>query len=228
MGDAYLRLRKYKEAIEVLEKVVSLTRPEDVIYEAIGHCYHKMGKIAQARFYYKKAVHLNPDDSKLYYKIATTYMLEKQWQPAIKQLENAMRMHRAITEYNLAMGECKLNLGQYKEAVHYFGVVVKHKPKNVSGWEALINCLLAAEYFDEALLQSKNALDATDYKPIFLFYQSAILFVIGKSKEGLILLEQAMAASPKLLKKFIDVRPSILQNAQVVDVIARFKRRRKI
>jgi len=37
-----------------------------------------------------------------------------------------------------------------------------------------------------------------------------------------------MAASPKLLKKFIDVRPSILQNSQVVDVIARFKRRRKI
>ena len=45
-----------KEAVEVLEKVVALSRPEDVIYEAIGHCYHKMGKIAQARFYYKKAV----------------------------------------------------------------------------------------------------------------------------------------------------------------------------
>jgi predicted Zn-dependent protease len=126
------------------------------------------------------------------------------------------------------MGECKANLGQFKEAVHYFGVVVKHKPKNVSGWEALIQCLLTAEYFDEALLQSKNAFVATDHKPVFLFYHSAILFIIGKSKDGLILLEQAMVAAPKLLKKFIDIRPSILQNAQVVDVIARFKRRRKI
>jgi hypothetical protein len=88
--------------------------------------------------------------------------------------------------------------------------------------------LLTAEYFDEALLQSKNALIATDYKPIFLFYQSAILFIVGKSKEGLLLLEQAMIASPKLLKKFIDIRPSILQNTQVVDVIARLKRRRKM
>lgn len=228
MGDAYLRLRKYKEAVEVLEKVVSLTRPEDVIYEAIGHCYHRMGKIAQARFNYKKAVHLNPDDSKLYYKIAVTYMLEKQWQPAIKQLENAMRIHRGITEYNLAMGECKTNLGLYKEAVQYFGVVVKHKPKSVAGWEALINCLLTAEYYDEALLQSKNALEATDYKPVFLFYHSAILFILGKSKEGLILLEQAMMSAPKLLKKFIDIRPSILQNTQVVDIVARFKRRKKI
>src|SRR6201996_8045389 len=108
MGDAYLRLRKYKEAIEVLEKVLELTRPEDVIYEAIGHCYHRMGKYAQARFNYKKASHLNPDDSKLHYKVATTYMLEEQWQSAIKHLENAMRIHRNAPEYNLAMGECMM------------------------------------------------------------------------------------------------------------------------
>ncbi|MFX8620539.1 tetratricopeptide repeat protein, partial [Acinetobacter baumannii] len=49
-----------------------------MIYEAIGHCYHRMGKFAAARFHYKKAVHLNPDDSKLHYKIAVTYMLEEQ------------------------------------------------------------------------------------------------------------------------------------------------------
>jgi tetratricopeptide (TPR) repeat protein len=37
MGDAYIRLRRYKDAIEVLEKVGEITRPEDVIFEAIGH-----------------------------------------------------------------------------------------------------------------------------------------------------------------------------------------------
>src|SRR5215471_7302181 len=63
MGDAYIRLRKYKEAIETLEKVLALTRPEEVIYEAIGHCHHRLGKFAQARFNYRKASHMNPDDS---------------------------------------------------------------------------------------------------------------------------------------------------------------------
>jgi tetratricopeptide (TPR) repeat protein len=48
MGDAYLRIRKYKEAIDALEKVLELARPEDVIYEAIGHCYHRLKK----RIYY--------------------------------------------------------------------------------------------------------------------------------------------------------------------------------
>ena len=179
MGDAYLRLRKYKEAIEVLEKVLELTRPEDVIYEAIGHCFHRMGNFAQARFHYKKAVHLNPDDSKLHYKIAVTYMLEEQWQSAVKQLENAMRIHRTVPEYNLAMGECKMHLNQFKDAIQYFGAVVQHKPKNVAGWEALIRCLIKAEVYDEAIEQCVAAMKATDGKPVFLFYYSTILFALG-------------------------------------------------
>ena len=227
MGDAYLRLRKYKEAIEVLEKVLELTRPEDVIYEAIGHCYHKMGNTAQARFNYKKAVHLNPDDSKLHFKIATTYMLEEQWQSAIKQLEQAMRVHRNIPEYNLAMGECKMNLELYKDAVISFSNVVRNKPKNVAGWEALIRCLFKAEYYEEAMEQCLAAKKVTENKSIFIFYYSAALFFIGKNKEGLLQLENAMEKAPKLLRKFIELNPSILQNTSVVDVVARFKKGKK-
>jgi len=227
MGDAYLRLRKYKDAIEVLEKVLELSRPEDVIYEAIGHCYHKMGNCAQARFNYKKAVHLNPDDSKLHFKIAQTYILENQWQMAIKQLELAMRIHRNVPEYNLAMGQCKMNLLLFKDAVIYFGNVVRHKPKNVAGWEALIKCLFNAEYFEEALEQCMAASKATEGKPIFVFYYSAALFFLGKSKEALLQLEKAMQIAPKLLKKFIDLHPAILQNAAVVDILARHKKGKK-
>lgn len=228
MGDAYLRLRKYKEAIEVLEKVLELTRPEDVIYEAIGHCYHRMGNYAQARFHYKKAVHLNPEDSKLHYKIAVTYMLEEQWQPAVKQLENAMRIHRSIPEYNLAMGECKMHLHQYKDAIQYFGMVVRHKTKNVAGWEALIRCLIKAELYEEGIEQCLAAMKATDGKAVFLFYYSTILFAQGKSKDALQKLEMAMEKAPRQLKKFIELNPSILQNNQVVDIVARYKKGRKI
>ncbi len=227
MGDAYLRLRKYKDAIEVLEKVLELTRPEDVIYEAIGHCYHKIGNTAQARFHYKKAVHLNPDDSKLYYKIASTYTAEGQWRSAIKQLEQAMLIHKNVPEYHLSMGECKMNLHQYKEAVMCFGIVVHLKPKNKAGWEALIRCLINAKYYEEAAEQCNAALKATEGKTIFIFYYSIALFYIGKNKEALFQLEKAMEKAPKLLKKFIELNPSLLQNPSVVDIAAKYKKGRK-
>ena len=97
MGDAYIRIRKYKEAIEALEKVLELSKPEDVIYEAIGHCYDRLKNFAQARFHYRKASHLSPDDSKLFYKMACTYYNEGQWESAVKQLDSAMKIHRYKT-----------------------------------------------------------------------------------------------------------------------------------
>ncbi len=228
MGDAYIRLRKYKEAIEVLEKVIELAKPEDVIYEAIGHCYDKMKNFAQARFYYRKASHMRQDDSKLFYKIACTYFNEGQWESCIKQLDNAMKIHKNQPEYNLLGGECKLQLGMFREAVQYFSNVVRIRPRNRSGWEALIRCLYKAGYLEEALEQTQAALTITNDHSLFLFYKSAVLFASGKTKEALLQLENAMIKSPRLLKKFIELNPAILQNQQVVDVVARFKRNKSI
>lgn len=226
IGDAFIRLRKYKDAIEALEKVLELSKPEEVIYEAIGHCYDRLKNYAQARFHYRKALHLNPEDSKLHYKIACTYYNEGQWNSAVKQLESALKLQRSQPEYNLLMGECKLQLNELKEAVQYLSTAVRVRPKNISGWEALIRCLYSAEYYTEARQQALAALSHTNNKTIFLYYLSAILFAMNKSKEALLYLEKALASSPKHLKKFVQLNPSILRNQQVVDVIAQYKRSR--
>ncbi len=228
MGDAYIRLRKYKQAIEALEKVTELSKPEVVIYEAIGHCYDRLKNFADARFYYRKASHLNQEDSKLFYKIACTYYNEGQWESCIKQLEHAIRLHRPQPEYNLLMGECKMELGLYKEAVQCFSNAVRSRPRNVAGWEALIRCLYRAGFMEEALEQADAALQVTNDKPIFLFYKASILLAMRKTREGILQLETAMSRAPRLLKKFIELNPSSLQHQQVVDVVARFKRNKSI
>ena len=228
MGDAYLRIRKYKEAIEVLQKVLELARPEGVIYEAIGHCHDKLHNYALARFNYRKATHLNQDDSQLFFKIACTYMNEGVWDSAIKNLHVAMRIHRLQPEYNLAMGQCYMEQGKIEEAVQYFGNVVRTKPKSSNGWLELLKCLYHAKCFDEGIEYVEHAIELTNSKPIFIFYKSAFLLAVGKSKEAIIQLESAMDKNPKLIKKFIELNPSILQNQLVVDVIARFKRSKSI
>jgi tetratricopeptide (TPR) repeat protein len=228
IGDAYIRLRKFKEAIEALEKVLELSKPEDVIFEAIGHCYDRLHNYAQARFYYRKASHMNAEDSKIFYKIACTYYNEGQWESAIKQLDSALKIHRLQPEYNLLMGECKFQVGAFKEAIQYLSNVVRVRPKSSSGWEALIRCLYKAHFLEEAKEQVLAALHVTQGKPLFMFYLSNILFALGKSKEAILYLERAMEKAPKLLKRFVELNPSILQNQQVVDILAKFKRNRSI
>ena len=177
-----------------------------MIYEAIGHCYDKIENYAQARQYYRKASHMRQDDNQLFYKIACTYMNEEVWDSAIKNLEIAMRIHRMQPEYNLAMGQCYMGLGKLDDAIG----------------------LCKGEYYDEALEYAGYAYEQTDGKPVFLYYKSTVLYALGKSKEATLQLQQAMEKNPKMIKKFVAMNPSILQNQQVVDLIARFKKKKSI
>lgn len=228
MADAYIRLRKYRDAIEALEKVVELARPEDVIYEAIGHCYEKLRNPAQARFYYRKASHLNPEDSRLLHRVASTYMQESNWAQAAKYLEMALRIARNHIDYTLAMGECMMHLDREKDAIQYFSTAVQSKPRHAGAREALIRALLAGGYLEEAEKQVQLALQATHDKPVFLFYKTAVLFAAGRSREALLVMEEAMTKAPRLLKKLMDLDPSLLRYQQVVDLVARFKRNKSI
>jgi tetratricopeptide (TPR) repeat protein len=227
LGDAYIRIRKYREAIDALEKVLELSKPEEVIYEAIGHCYDRLKNFAQARFHYRKASHLNAEDSKLYYKIACTYYNEGQFTSAVKQLESALKIHRSQHEYNLLMGECKLQLNEWKEAIQFLSTAVRVRPRNISGWETLIRCLYQGGFYQEARQQTLAAIKHTHGKPIFIYYLSAVLFALNKSKEALLFLEKGLEASPKGVKKLVQLNPSILQKTQVVDLIALHKRNKK-
>lgn len=228
IADAYIRMRKFKDAIEMLEKICEFTRPEDVIYEAIGHCYHRLGKIAQARFNYRKASHMNPDDTKLYYKIAITYMDEGSWTSAIKQLESAMRVHKNSPECNLAMGKCYMMLDKLQEAAECLSISVSHRPKNISGWEMLIQCFYRAGELDEAIKQCILALEHTGNKPVFYFLYAAVLFTAGKSKEAIQQLHHGLTIAPKMVKKLLQCNPSALQNPAVVDILAKYKKGKKI
>lgn len=226
MGDAFIRLRRYKEALEALERVTELTKPEDVIFEAMGFCYERLKQPAQARSHYRKAVHLRPEDSRLHYKIATTYHAEAQWERAIRQLESAMRLFPGQPDYNRLAGECHTRLGQWQQAIDHFALVVKSRPKTVASWDSLIQCLFSAGEHAEAAKQAGIGFTVTGEKPVFLFYQAAAHFAAGQSAKGLRLLEQAMEKAPKQLKRFMEVFPEALQHPSLVDLLARYKRRR--
>lgn len=226
MGDAYIRLRKYREAIEVLERVHELAKPEDVIFEAIGYCYEKLKQPAQARLQYRKASHLRPGDSRLLYKISCTYFAEAKWEAAYKQLESAIRLYKNDFDYQILAGQCAQQLGNHKEALQHFMQAVQLKPRNRGGWEALILFLYEESYWAEAVIQADKAYLATKQKTIFLYFKAAALFGNGQTKEALLQLEAALIKDPRLLKKFVALRPEVLQNSTVVDLLARFKRKR--
>ncbi len=223
MGDAYIRLRKYDVAIEMLQKVIEPGNAEAVILEAIGYCYDKLRKYSQARKYYKRASLQNADDSHIIYKIAVTYMSERNWSEAITNLTLACSMSKLQPDYNLALGQCYMQVENYADAITHLGVVVRTRPKNKAGWIELLECLYLAGMYEEGLSYAEFAFEQTDKKPVFLYFKSVFYFALGYSKEGVLLLDHAMMANPKLIKKFIELNPSLLHHKSVVDVVSKYR-----
>lgn len=227
MGDAYLRLRKYNEAIEALKKVLELATPEPMIMEAIGYCYERLRKYETARFYFKKGSLLNAEDSNLIYKIGLTYMSEGNWQKAISNLTVACNMIKLQPDYNLALGQCYMELENYSDAITHLGVVVRTRPKNKNGWVELLHCLYLAEMNEEGLKYAEFAYEQTDRKPVFLYYKSLFLFAEGKFKEACIFLENGMKGNPRLIKRFVEINPSLLHHKNVIDILSRYRVRKQ-
>lgn len=220
LGDAYICIKNFKEAAEALEKVLELTLPEDVIYEALGHCYEKLKDPVQARANYRKALHNNPEDSNLFYRIAVTYMMEEKWNNAISQLEQAIRIHpKKYPDYHFAMGHCQNKTGNFQESVNSLIRFINFRPSNIKGWKEIIIVLFENGYYEEAFHECDTAFRMTGGKTIFTYFKSAIFFKLGKRKEGLALLENAISRAPRLLKEFISMDPAFLQRPSIVKVI---------
>jgi len=226
MGDAYIRIHKFNEAIEVLNRHLEIAKPEDVIYEAIGHCYQKQKRYTQARFYYRKASHLSPSDDKLHFRIGQTYYMEKSWDHAVKSLLTAIKINKNSALYCMAIGECLLELEDYKGALVHFLNAIRIRPHSQQPWQNFIRCLFLASMYDEALLQLQMAEKNTSPKPVFLYYRVAILIAMNRTKEALVQLETALQQAPRQVKKMVELDPTILQHTGVVDLLARYRRKR--
>lgn len=224
MGEAYIRLRRYKNAIEVLERCLEISMPEDIIYEAIGTCYEKLKQNTLARLYYRKAIHLDNSLHKVHYKIAYTYLIEKKWEMAQRVLETCLKFDRFNPDYNLAMGECYMQLSEIEEAIKYLAIAVRERPRNTKMWEAYLRSLYYGEHYEEALFHLDKVQQTLGRKAIWKYITSAIQIAMGYQKEGLLSLEQALQEAPKLVKRFIMFDPTLLQYKKVAALITQYKK----
>ena len=226
MADAYIRLRWYDKAIETLKKNLELGKPEDVIYEAIGHCFEKKKNFDTARYYYIEATKLNPSDHTVYYKIGKTYAVQEDWAKALVAFSRAYELDNKNPEYPLAIGNCLIAQDELMEAIACFLNAIKLKPNNRKYWLALVKALYMIQAFEDAKFTLEEGVEVCGEHADFDYYEAAILFSLGKTKQAMIKLEDGLAKSVRKLKTLLDVAPELLQRKSVVDVIAKYKKKK--
>lgn len=225
LADAYIRLRWYEKAIESLQKNLELGNPEDVLFEAIGHCYDKQKDFENARLYYRKAIQLNPSDDELYYKIGATYFKEHAFENAAKSFGVALNLNKEMPIYNVALANSLLELGaEAMDVVTLFVQAIKLKPNSRQTWFSFLKALYKLEMYQDVMDELLIVEEIFQEKPEFVYIKVATLFKLGKTKEGILLLQHALALSMSKLKLLIELYPEILQRKDVANVVAAAKK----
>src|SRR5690606_11751280 len=94
-------------------------------------------------------------------------------------------------------------------------------------WLSLIRALYIIGYYDEAASQIRESEQFIDQSVDFLYYEALVLFAKGKSKDAMIILEDALQEAPRKIKIIEELQPDLLHRNAIIDLIATYKKPKK-
>jgi tetratricopeptide (TPR) repeat protein len=153
-------------------------------------------------------------------------MAEKNWEQAIKHLENALAIGYNNPDYTLALAECYFNMGEVKLSINLLQKVVQIKPKKFEARETLIKALIATKQFDAARNVTTSSIPLFPKKVVLQYYLSFALFNIRQLKLAVDIFQNAIVLDPKPLKKIITLYPEIATHSLFASVIELFKKKK--
>ncbi len=139
LGNSYMQLKQYDEAIEAFKKVIEGFKSENpnlkgnekaaTIYASIGEAYSALNKLEEAAAYFKESMALYPPkDAAVAYNVAEILFNGGMTDEAIQYYQLAISLKPDTPLYYSKLGYAYLNKGEFKPAVENFEKFVKMVP----------------------------------------------------------------------------------------------------
>ncbi len=105
LGNCYLDLDKYDEAIETYKKAVDEDDSSASAWVNLGVAYRQNGDLDGAEECYSKALEIDPEYAELHSSLGTLYIIKNEPEKAIEEFEKAIELDRslAVTFGNAAL-----------------------------------------------------------------------------------------------------------------------------
>lgn len=137
LGIAYGQIEQYDQELSEYRKAIALgLRKADLYYNlgiVLGENYHDYpGAIAA----FKEAVHLSPTDAEFHYNLGFAYLLNKEEEPAEKELQEALRIEPTHLQARTGLGSLYTDQKKFEKAKKEWEAVLRIDPSNA---EALAN-----------------------------------------------------------------------------------------
>ena len=206
-----LHNNQLNEAIRELNSVY-MRRPNNTMaLYALGYCYERLGKEAQAvEFYqdclkFKKYLHLPAQ------RLAAVYFKNMQYEKTLEQYQILNNEYPDDISILLTLGHLYIISGKYSNAVETFNKAILMHPDNFSSQDYDVDQLIAEGRLHEALDYLDNLMQSEDGRPDLLMKQADVLRMLGATDDAICQYEQAIYMCPDFLEATIKLGTQYLQ-----------------
>jgi tetratricopeptide (TPR) repeat protein len=137
LGLCYMFLGKPVEAEGAFRQVVALDSSSSRGHVLLGQSLLRQGREADARTEFASALKIEPMDVEAGLGLAASYIVDKQYAPAIRQLRALQPRDAASPEISLMLAESLYKSGQRDAAVREVNKLLTYDPENKAGREML-------------------------------------------------------------------------------------------
>lgn len=128
-------------AVEMLKKAIELDPVDKTLNHNLGALYLQMGLYKDAITEFKKYLGFKPDDFDTHTEIATAYMLNKDYDNAVKEADWFLKKENTKNYAHFLRGRILKQKGDYKEAYEEFKLAFREKGKEREVIKEIIDVL---------------------------------------------------------------------------------------
>jgi predicted O-linked N-acetylglucosamine transferase (SPINDLY family) len=183
-ADVLQENQKFKEALAVYWKVLSIDRENITAHSAIASICIKTGDLDTAQKSLEIIVHIKPELPKAHSDRGFIYLNREKYKEAIGCFLEAIRIKNDFAEAYCYLGNAQYALSDYKAAIASFQRGIMINPDFFEAHYHLGVCLIETNDFGPAIASFKNALRIRPNDPQAIADLSLSKFAIGELTEA--------------------------------------------
>ncbi|MBL7544482.1 MAG: tetratricopeptide repeat protein [Bdellovibrionaceae bacterium] len=129
LAEIYIEEERYKQAIEELQRVLSMNSKNKKALMAIAKSYFNIGETDNAITNYLKASNQDPSDAEPIFEVAKIYLEKGKVNQAQVQFERVLVLNKKYPKANFFIGRVMILKGNYSEAEKYAEIEKKMYPQ---------------------------------------------------------------------------------------------------
>ena len=137
LGTAYLQQGRWVQAVQELEKALSIEPGNPQVHLNLGTALSRAGRLPEALEAFAETVRLKPDFPEAHYSLGLARARSGRPRQAIEAFRQAVQLTPEDADFHYNLGVAHNELGQLEEAVEAFRQAVRLRPDDAEGLSSL-------------------------------------------------------------------------------------------